>query len=49
MLWDKLIVYYGLPEKPLSNQDNNFKNNLTRELCQIVEIKYHALLHITHK
>ena len=38
-LWDKFIVYYGLPEKILTNQGCNFESDLLKALCEIVQVK----------
>ena len=38
-LWDKFIVHYGLPEKILTNQGCNFKSDLLKALCEIVQVK----------
>ena len=38
-LWDKFIVYYGLPEKILTDQGHNFGSNLLKALCEIVQVK----------
>ena len=38
-LWDKFIVHYGLPEKILTDQGCNFKNDLLKALCEIAQVK----------
>ena len=38
-LWDKFFVHFGLPEKILSNQGQNFKSSLITELCELSKIK----------
>ena len=34
-LWDKFIVHYGLPEKILSDQGQNFESQLVADLCML--------------
>ena len=38
-LWDKFIVYYGLPEKILTDQGHNFESDLLKVLCEIAQVK----------
>ena len=38
-LWDQFIVYYGLPEKILTDQGHSFESDLLKELCKITHIK----------
>ena len=38
-LWDKFIVYYGLPEKILTDQGHNFESDLLQELCKLAQVK----------
>ena len=38
-LWDKFIVYYGLPKKILMDQGHNFESDLLKELCEIPHVK----------
>ena len=38
-LWDKFIVYYGLPEKSLMDQGCNFESDLLKVLCEIAQVK----------
>ena len=38
-LWDKFIVYYGFPEKILTDQGHNFENDLLKALCEIAQVK----------
>ena len=33
ILWDKYFVYYGLPEKIISDQGKNFLSSFIEELC----------------
>ena len=35
-LWDKFIVHYGLPEKILMDQDQNFESQLVADLCKLM-------------
>ena len=35
-LWDKFIVHYGLPEKILSDQGQNFESQLVANLCMLM-------------
>ena len=35
-LWDKFIVHYGLPEKILTDQDQNFESQLVADLCKLM-------------
>ena len=34
-LWECFFSHYGLPEKMLSDQGQNFESKLIRELCQL--------------
>ena len=38
-LWDRYFMYYGIPEKILSDQGRNFKSSLIMELCKLTGIK----------
>ena len=38
-LWDKFFMYYGIPEKILSDQGRNFENSLIKELCKLTGVK----------
>ena len=38
-LWNKFIVHYGLPEKILTDQGQNFESNLLKALCEIAQVK----------
>ena len=38
-LWEHYFVYYGIPEKILSDQGRNFKSDLIRKLCHITGVK----------
>lgn len=38
-LWDKFIVYYGLPERLHSDQGCNFESAVIKSLCQMLGIK----------
>ena len=38
-LWNNIIVYYGLPEKNLSEQGRNFESELTADLCKLMGTK----------
>ena len=38
-LWDKFIVNYGLAKKILTDKGCNFKSDLLRELCELVQVK----------
>ena len=35
-LWDKFIVYYGLPEKILTDEGWNFESQLVTDLCKLM-------------
>ena len=35
-LWDKFIVHYGLPEKIIMDQGQNFKSQLVTALCELM-------------
>ena len=35
VLWDNLIIHYGLPEKILSVQGRNFESELITNLCKL--------------
>ena len=36
ILWDKFIALYGLPEKILTDQGQNFKSQLVADLCELM-------------
>ena len=36
-LWYKFIIYYGLPEKILTDQWCNFESDLLKALCEIAK------------
>ena len=38
-LWDKFFMYYGLPEKILSDQGCNFESKSMAELCELSKTK----------
>ena len=38
-LWDQFFVYYGFPEKILSDQGRNFESKLLEELCLLAQVK----------
>ena len=38
-VWDKYFMYYGIPEKILSDQGRNFESSLIMELCKLTGIK----------
>ena len=38
-LWDKFIVHYGLPEKILTNQGQNFESQLVADLCELMGVQ----------
>ena len=38
-LWDKFFMYYGIPEKILSDQGRDFENSLIAELCKLTGVK----------
>ena len=38
-LWDKFFMYYGIPEKILSDQGRNFESSLIAELCKLAGVK----------
>ena len=38
-LWDKYFMYYGIPQKILSDQGRNFESSLIMELCKLTGIK----------
>ena len=38
-LWDKFFMYYGIPEKILSDQGKNFESSLIAELCKLTGVK----------
>ena len=48
-LWVKFIVYYGPPEKILTDHGHNFESDLLNKLCKIAQVKkirtsgYHPL------
>ena len=48
-LWDKFIVYYGLPKKILSDQGRNFDSQLVANLCEPMGPKSCELACTTHK
>ena len=35
-LWDKFVVHYGLPEKILMDQGQNFESQLVADLCELI-------------
>ena len=35
-IWDKFIIHYGLPEKILLNQGQNFESQLVADLCTLM-------------
>ena len=35
-LWDKFIVHYGLPEKILTDQGQNFESQFLADLCELM-------------
>ena len=39
ILWDKFFIYFGLPEKILTDQGRNFESKLITELCLLTWIK----------
>ena len=39
VLWDKFFMYYGIPDKFLSYQGQNFESKLIEELCVLTQIK----------
>ena len=39
ILWDKFFMYFGLPEKILTDQGRNFESKLITELCLLTQIK----------
>ena len=39
ILWDKFFMYFGLPEKILTDQGQNFESRLITELCLLTQIK----------
>ena len=38
-MWENFLVYYGWPEKILTDQGKSFENNLFRELCELAQVK----------
>ena len=38
-LWDKFFMYYGIPEKILSDQGRNFESSLIAELSKLTGVK----------
>ena len=38
-LWDKFIVHYGLPEKILTDQGQNFESQLVADLCELTGVQ----------
>ena len=38
-LWEHYFVYYGIPEKILSDQGQNFESDLIKELCHVTRVK----------
>ena len=38
-LWENFLVYYGWPEKILTDQGKSFENSLFRELCSLAKVK----------
>ena len=51
ILWDKFFMYFGLPEKILTDHGRNFENKLITELCLLIQIKKvkNNSLHTTNK
>ena len=39
ILWDRFFMYFGLPEKILTDQGQNFESKLITELCLLTQIK----------
>ena len=39
ILWDKFFMYFGLPEKILTDQGRNFESKLIAELCLLTRTK----------
>ena len=48
-LWDKFFMYYGIPEKILSDQSRNFESSLIVELCKLTGVKKLRTTLIDHK
>ena len=38
-LWDKFIVHYGLPEKILTDQGQNFESQLVADFCELMGVQ----------
>ena len=38
-LWEHYFVYYGIPEKILSDQGQNLESDLIKELCHVTGVK----------
>ena len=38
-LWDKFIVHYGLPQKILMDQGQNFRSQLVTDLCELMGMR----------
>ena len=38
-LWDQCVVYYGLPESIVSEQDWNFESDFITELCKLAKVQ----------
>ena len=39
VLWEKFFMYYGIPEKILSDQDRDYENSLIVELVKLAGVK----------
>ena len=39
ILWENFLVYYGWPEKIVTDQRKSFENNLIRELCELAQVR----------
>ena len=38
-LWENFLVHYGWPDKILTDKGKSFKNNLIKELSELVQVK----------
>ena len=38
-MWENFLVYYGWPEKIITDQGKSFENQLIKELCELAEVQ----------